>query len=295
MNRPSNKFFRVIAYSLAINKTKGVAIICRRNLHFELLGTWSDNEGRIAIAKIHIENRDIALDSIYAPNAFDRGFYDLATKSLLDLTGFKLTIGADFNAVMDHSIDMSGQSESLDQRMASEALRALATNTGVVDLWRIMNPTARDFTHLSARHKSFSQIDFILASKDIFHKIKDVGLLPVTLSDHKAVVCLASLRAAPSRAPRWPFSVTLLCDESFKSQFTAQLKDFLNVNKGSVDDPRILWDATKGFIRNNATLFTPPPLRKLDQPGFVYWSLSSRTWTIRYNVILMMVLLLSVS
>lgn len=94
VNRPSNKFFRVIAYSSAINKTKGVAIICRRNLHFELLGTWSDNEGRIAIAKIHIENRDIALDSIYAPNAFDRGFYDLATKSLLDLTGFKLTIGA---------------------------------------------------------------------------------------------------------------------------------------------------------------------------------------------------------
>lgn len=114
VNCLSNKFFWVIAYSSAMNKTKGVAIICRRNLRFELLGTWSDNGGRIAIAKIQIENRDIAIASIYAPNAFDGGFYDLATKSLLDLIGFKVVIGADFNAVMDHSIDRSGQSESLD-------------------------------------------------------------------------------------------------------------------------------------------------------------------------------------
>lgn len=35
----------------------------------------------------------------------------------------------------------------------------------------------------------------------------------------------------------------------------AKLSQFININKGSVTDPRILRDAVKGFIRNNATLY----------------------------------------
>lgn len=31
---------------------------------------------------------------------------------------------------------------------------------------------------------------------------------------------------------------------------------FTNLNAGSVDDPRVLWDAIKGFIRSNTVLFS---------------------------------------
>ncbi len=67
-NRMSNRIFRVVACSSAANKSKGVAIICQRNLRFKLLDTWADDKGRITVAKVHIENRDVALVSIYAPN-----------------------------------------------------------------------------------------------------------------------------------------------------------------------------------------------------------------------------------
>ncbi len=59
VNRLSNRVFHVVAHSSTTNKPKGVVIICRRNLHFKLLDTWTDNEGRIAIAKVHIGNNDI--------------------------------------------------------------------------------------------------------------------------------------------------------------------------------------------------------------------------------------------
>ena len=42
----------------------------------------------------------------------------------------------------------------------------------------------------------------------------------------------------------------------FKAQFLTGLDEFLSFNAGSVDDPRILWDAVKGFIRSNAILFS---------------------------------------
>lgn len=152
----NNQVKHVAIYSFATNKSKVVAIICCRNLHFKLLDTWTDNKERIAIAMVHIGKRDIAFVSIYAPNAFDEEFYELVTKVLLRLSGFKFIAGADYNAVMDHSLDRSGQSGNTGQKQASKALRSWTNSIGVVDLWRLLNHNIKDFTHLSARHKSFS-------------------------------------------------------------------------------------------------------------------------------------------
>ncbi len=35
----------------------------------------------------------------------------------------------------------------------------------------------------------------------------------------------------------------------FCDQFRSKLHEFIDINKGSVNDPWILWEATKGFIR----------------------------------------------
>lgn len=151
-NHMSNCFFHVLACSSASNKSKGVAIICQRNLCFKVLDTWADNKGRITVAKVHIENRDVALVSIYAPNTFKKEFYEQITKVLLELSGFKFIIGADFNAVVDYSVDRLGNSENLNQKYASEALCSWINDTGVVDLWHILNLDVKGFTHLSSRH-----------------------------------------------------------------------------------------------------------------------------------------------
>lgn len=58
----------------------------------------------------------------------------------------------------------------------------------MVDLWRIINPDVKDYTHLSFSHKSFSRIDYIFSSRGLFHNIVNVNLLPVAFSDHKAVI-----------------------------------------------------------------------------------------------------------
>ena len=119
-----------------------------------------------------------------------------------------------------------------------------------MDLWRVLNPGVKGFTHFSSRHKSFSRIDFIFSSRDLFYYIDNVNLLPVAFSDHNAVIASVVLNSNPARAPRWRFNTTLLRDEAFKTKFSSQLSDFVSINKGSVEDPRTVWDAVKGFIRN---------------------------------------------
>ena len=254
-NRLANKYYRVLAFSAATSKAKGVAILARRRLRLDFLGDWSDSDGRITIAKIRLEGKMIALVSVYAPNVLDKEFYNLLTKTLLDLTEFKIIVGSDFNATWQLGLDRSTSIESREQALTSAELRAWADSTGLVDIWRLMNPSVRDYSFFSGRHASFSRIDYIFAPMDLFQNISRAELLPMSLSDHKAVLCVASLRQVIVRAPRWRFNTTLLSNASFVDQFQSGLREFININTGSVDDPRILWDAIKGFIRSNATLY----------------------------------------
>lgn len=158
------------------------------------------------------------------------------------------------NAVW-HTDDRSSLSVSKDQELETAALQSWAKSLGLVDTWLSFNPTMKDYSFFSARHKSFSRIDFLFTSPRFFQKMNEAVLLPIALSDHKGVFCCATMGCLSKRATRWRFNSTLLGNDDFKSQFISQLEEFLDFNVGSVADPRILWDAVKGFIRSNAIRF----------------------------------------
>ena len=162
--RLANRFYYTIAFSAATSKTKGVAIVAKRNLPLKVLSSWADDAGRIVITKVEFHARKIALISAYAPNTFDSAFYNTLTTEMLELTDYPFIVGADFNAVWDPVVDRS---------YATRPLTLL--NHGLIvwdlDIWRSVNPSSTDFTFFSGRHKSFSRIDFLFASPQLFRSI----------------------------------------------------------------------------------------------------------------------------
>lgn len=54
----------------------------------------------------------IALVSVYAPNNVEKEFFRLLTETILDLTKFKVIVGADFNAISDHILERPMAAES---------------------------------------------------------------------------------------------------------------------------------------------------------------------------------------
>ena len=123
-------------------------------------------------------------------------------------------------------------------------------------MWRLINPSIKDHTFFFGRHKSFSRIDFLFASPQLFHRINTAVLLPIALSDHKGVLCTATLGHLSKRAARWRFNTLLLKNKAYINQFITGFREFVDFNVNSVEDPRILWDAIKGFIRSNTILFS---------------------------------------
>ena len=75
--RLANKFFHTIAFSSADTKSKGVAIVVRRNLPIRIITSWTDDTGRIVITQVEFRTRKLALISAYTPNVFDCSFSNL--------------------------------------------------------------------------------------------------------------------------------------------------------------------------------------------------------------------------
>ena len=253
ISRLENQRYRVAAFSPALNKTKGVAIIIDKRLKISIIGKGNDLEGRISFLKCTYNGTKIAIVSVYTPNCYESNFFQSLSDILMKLSDFQLIIGADMNAVIDPMFDKS-KPVNCNPR-SSNALRHILSDFNLTDAWRVYNPGIKEFTFYSNRHASFSRIDFILITTSLFSSTKRIQIQPMSLSDHHAYICQFQFSELKKKATRWRFNCTLLDNPTFCEQFKSELDFFLKINGNSVEDFRVLWDAIKGFIRNNSIAF----------------------------------------
>lgn len=255
--RLQNRRYKMVAASSDGSSTKGVAVLMRRNLTINIIKVSSDASGRLAFCCTSIEGRKVAFISIYAPAIFDYAFFQNITKELLTLDEYHLVIGADMNTVFDNTLDRSAAVATHIQITSSKALGNLAKDLNLVDLWRLHNPSSRDYTFYSPSHKSFSRIDYLLISSELVSASSSINLLSRHISDHNPIEATFSFGdIRNNKSSRWRFNSSLLQNESFLNQLKLELNEFIDINKGSVENPMFLWASIKGFLRNNAIRFS---------------------------------------
>ena len=67
VGRLANKIYHPIATSSAATKSKGVMVLCKHKLKFDAIGSWVDDGGRIAIAKICMDGKTLHLFPLMLP------------------------------------------------------------------------------------------------------------------------------------------------------------------------------------------------------------------------------------
>lgn len=90
------------------------------------------------------------------------------------------------NFTLDTLIDMSGGSSQIFYaaiRQIKKCLRALQ----LIDVWRVLSPTDRDYTFYSAPHGSYSQTDLFLLKHRDLPRVTQARLGDITLSDHAPI------------------------------------------------------------------------------------------------------------
>ena len=105
----------------------------------------------------------------------------------MDITpDYKYICAGDWNLTFDASMDSFGEKAVL-KRKAIFQIKTIMSNFDLVDIWRVRNPTLRQFTWRRKTPLQMSRLDFFFISNDLQFGVKSCENLCPLSSDHSPV------------------------------------------------------------------------------------------------------------
>uniref|UniRef100_A0AAX7T371 exodeoxyribonuclease III n=1 Tax=Astatotilapia calliptera TaxID=8154 RepID=A0AAX7T371_ASTCA len=163
--------------------------------------TILDPAGRFIILQCSVLNQDLILVNVYGPNIDDSNFYNNLFLSITDLHG-EIIVGGDFNCTLEPRLDRSSGLDSSHPK-SRQVIQHFMFELNLKDIWRLKNPTGREYSCYSASHNSRSRIDYFLISNFLISRINSCSYKSVLISDHSITTLNFSVTAAFRRNPIW--------------------------------------------------------------------------------------------
>ncbi len=230
------------------SRSRGVAILINKTVHFSIDNVISDMNGRYVIVKGKIPQTPVVLANVYAPN-FDNAHFaqDLLSK-LPALNTHLLIFGGDLNCVIDPDLDKSSIVMKAPSAM-SKIVSEFMVQNGYIDPWRHLNPTVRKYSFYSCVHQSFSRIDYFFINNSLIPLVVNSEYLPIVISDHAPLSLDILLFPFHTFRSPWRFNSLLLSDLAFCEYISNSIDDFLLTNQTDSISYSLLWETLKAFLR----------------------------------------------
>ena len=132
-------------FSCCSSKKAGVAMLFNNNFSFQISKTYSDPGGRFIICDLITNGKILTLANIYAPNEDDPDFFNSFFNHLLDFSCEEITIGGDFNLVLDVGKDKKG-GLARTHKKSLDVISTFCESLDLIDAWRVLNPDSSRFT-----------------------------------------------------------------------------------------------------------------------------------------------------
>uniref|UniRef100_A0A5F9C731 RNA-directed DNA polymerase n=1 Tax=Oryctolagus cuniculus TaxID=9986 RepID=A0A5F9C731_RABIT len=236
------KGWKKIFHANRNQKKAGVAILISDKINFNTKTVKRDKEGHYIMIKGSIQQEDVTIINVYAPN-YRAPVYlkDMLRDLKGDLDSNTIVLG-DFNTPLSEIDRSSGQKIN---KETADLIDTIA-QMDLTDIYRTFNPTSTDFTFFSATHGTFSRIDHILGHKASLSKFKRIRIIPCSFSDHSGMKLEISNSGNPRKyANTWRLN-NMLLNEHWVIQ---EIKNFLEVNEDNNTTYQNLWDTAKAVLR----------------------------------------------
>lgn len=168
------------------SKARGVAILFCKSIPFRLSTVSADPSGRYILVSGHINSFPITCLNIYGPNFDDPNFFRKVFDLLPDPSSTNIIIGGDFNCYLDAYLDRSSTQAPHILHSVS-TLNHLCKSLNLVDIWRLQNPSARDYSFFSSVHKSYTRIDYFLVDSKLISNVIQTKYNNIIISDHSPI------------------------------------------------------------------------------------------------------------
>ena len=175
--------WKKIFHAKGKQKKAGVAIPISAKIDFKTNTNTRDNEGHCLMIKGSIQEEDITIVNIYAPNiGAPQYIRQILTAMKWEIYSNTIIVG-DFNTPLS-PIDRSSKMKI---NKETQALNDTLNKIDLIDVDRTFHPKTADYTFFSSAHGTFSRIDHILGHKSSLSKFKKTEIISSTFSDHNAI------------------------------------------------------------------------------------------------------------
>ena len=198
------------------SNSRGVAILIKRSIAFQVLDQSSIDQGRCLTLKIDFSGHTLRLCCIYAPNHNpEKATFFNELQDHLDPTE-DLLIAGDFNSVLEPSLDRQSSSPLHPSYDCSQIIRELFEDLRLIDSWRYHHPGVRAFSFLTNFGLSRSRIDLIALPLRFLPYSSASDIIPCPHTDHSAVtVDLTFPEQQPRGSSSWKLNKSCLIDDDY--------------------------------------------------------------------------------
>ena len=175
--------WKKICHANGNQKKAGVAILISDKIDFKIKTLTTDKEGHYMIIKGSIQEEDITIINIYAPNTGAPQYIRQM------LTAIKGEIDSNTIRVGDFNTPLTPMDRSSRHKINKEtqALNDTLNKMDLNDIYRTFHPRTTEYTFFSSVHGTFSRKDDILGHKSSLGKFKKIEIVPSIFSDHNAM------------------------------------------------------------------------------------------------------------
>ena len=163
-------------------KEAGVAIFISDKINFKIKNVTRDKKGHYVMIKGSIQQEDITLINIYAPNIRAPQYIRQMLTALKEEIDSNTIIAGDFNT----SLTPMDRSSKQKINKETQALNDTIDQIHLIDIYRRFHPKTADYIFFSSAHGTFSRIDHILDHKSSLSKFKKIEIISSIFSDHNA-------------------------------------------------------------------------------------------------------------
>ena len=142
-----------------------------------------DKEGHYIMINGSIQEEDIRIINIYAPNIGAPQYVkQMLTSMKGEINSNKVAVGG-----FHTSLTPIGRSTKQKINKETQTLNNTIDQLDLIDIYRTFHSKTMNFAFFSSAHGSFSRIDHILGHKSSFGKFKKIEIIQIIFSDNNVV------------------------------------------------------------------------------------------------------------
>ena len=122
-------------------------------------------------------------------------------------------------------------------------------NMNLFDIWRVLNPSGREYSFHARGHNVYSRIDFFLVDGKLLPYTFNPKYHNIIISDHGPVSFTLRLDSFTKPQRNWRFNPQLLENNRFCEYLESQIAFTNDTNDKDNISPVLLWETFKAFLR----------------------------------------------